>query len=128
MPVMLFLDNFPCSTTKALDRRIILHASTISLDSVLFVMYAKYGCIQVSSIIMTSFGSAVLFIPVLPAPKPSSGLEGLLPFIDLSMISSQNTPGGMGKHRDPMFARLSASSLLALLICETSDPSKVPSR
>jgi hypothetical protein len=27
-----------------------------------------------------------------------------------------------------MFARLSASSLLALMICETSHPSKVPSR
>jgi hypothetical protein len=45
--------------TKALDRRIILLASTVSLGSV-FIMYAKYGCIQVSSIIMTSSGSAVL--------------------------------------------------------------------
>jgi hypothetical protein len=121
--------------TKALDRRIILRASIVSSGTVLFTMYAKYGCIQVSSIIMTSFGSIVLSVPDLLAPKPaiaswfnSPELEFLLPFIDLSMISSQNTPGGMGKHWDPMFARLSASSLLALLICETSHPSKVPSR
>jgi hypothetical protein len=98
-------------------------------------MYAKYGCIQVSSIIMTSSGFDVLSVPDLLAPEPavanwfnSPGLKVLLPFIDLSMISSQNTPGGMGKHWDPMFARLSVSSLLVLLICETSHPSKVPSR
>jgi hypothetical protein len=114
--------------TKALDYRIILRALTVSSSSVFLAMYAKYGCIQVSSIIMTSFGSVVLLVPVLPATEPSSGLKGLLPFIDLSMISSQNTPGGTGKHWDPMFARLSASSLLALLISETSHPSKVPSR
>jgi hypothetical protein len=66
-------------------------------------MYAKYGCIQVSSIIMTSSGSAVLSVPNLLAPEPaaanwfnSPGLEVFLPFLDLSMISSQNTPGGMG--------------------------------
>jgi hypothetical protein len=65
-------------------------------------MYAKYGCIQVSSIIVTSFGSAML---VFPAPEPdawcwpcSSVVEVLLLFIDLSMISSQKTPCGTGKH------------------------------
>jgi hypothetical protein len=83
-------------------------------------MYAKYGCIQVSSIIMTSSGSVVLSVPNLLAPEPSPGLEVLLPFIDLSMISSQNTPGGTGKHWDPMFARLLASSSLALLITTTN--------
>jgi hypothetical protein len=36
-------------------------------------------------------------------------------FIDLSMISFQKTHCGTGKHWDLMFARLSASSLLALL-------------
>jgi hypothetical protein len=51
----------------------------------------------------------------------------LLSFIDLSMISSQKTPGGMGRHWDPMFAKLSASSLLALLTCDTLHPLKVPS-
>jgi hypothetical protein len=76
---------------------------------------------------MTSFGSAVLSIPNLLAPEPavaswfnSPKLEVLLPFIDLSMISSQNTPGGTGKHWDPMFARLLASSSLALLITTTN--------
>jgi hypothetical protein len=55
-------------------------------------MYAKYGCIQVSLIIMTSSGSVVLSFP---APEPvalcwrcSSVVEVLLRFIDLSMISS----------------------------------------
>jgi hypothetical protein len=91
-------------------------------------MYSKYGCIQVSLIIMTSSGSAVFSVPDLLAPEPSPGLEVLLPFIDLSIISSQNTHGGAGKHWDPMFARLSASSLLHLLICETSHPLKVSSR
>jgi hypothetical protein len=87
---------------KALDRRIILFACTVSSGSVLFVMYAKYGCIQVSSIIMTSLGSAVL---MLPAPEPvawcwacSPVVETLVLFIDLSMISSQKTPCGTGKH------------------------------
>jgi hypothetical protein len=135
MPVMLFLYNFPCNTTKALDRRIILLASTVSSGNVLFIMYAKYGCIQVSYTIMTYSGSAVLPVPGLPAPEPvvecwfgSPRVELLLLFIDLSMISSQKTPGGIGRHWDPMFARLSASSLLALLTCQTSHPSKVPSR
>jgi hypothetical protein len=68
---------------------------------------------------MTSSGSPVLSILDLLAPEPSPGLGVLLPFIDISMISSQNTPSGMGKHWDPMFAKLLASLLLALLICET---------
>jgi hypothetical protein len=87
---------------KALDHRIILFASTVSLGSALFIMYAKYSCIQVSSIIMTSSGSTVL---AFPAPEPvswcwpcSSVVEVLLLFIDLSMIYSQKTPCGMGKH------------------------------
>jgi hypothetical protein len=95
-------------------------------------MYAKYGCIQVFSIIMTSSGCDVL---AFPAPEPvawcwpcSSIAEVLLLFIDLSMISSQKTPCDTGKHWDSMFARLSAYSLLALLTCETSHPSNVPSR
>jgi hypothetical protein len=90
---------------KSLDHRIILHASTASLGSVLFIMYAKYCCIQVTSTIITSSGSVMFSAPDLLAPEPavpcwlgSSKLEFLLPFIDLSMISSQNTPGGMGRH------------------------------
>jgi hypothetical protein len=121
--------------TKALDRHIILLALTVSSGNVLFIIYAKYGCIQVSSIIMTSSGSAVLPVLNLSAPEPvvgcwlgSPSVELLLLFIDLLMISSQKTPDGIGRHWDPMFARLSASSLLALLICQTSHPSKVPSR
>jgi hypothetical protein len=96
------LYDFPCNTTKALDHRIILFASSVSSGSALFIMYDKYGYIQVSSIIMTSSGSAVL---AFPAPEPiawcwpfSSIVEVLLVFIDLSMISSQKTPCGMGKH------------------------------
>jgi hypothetical protein len=91
-------------------------------------MYARYGCIQVSSIIMTSSGSAAL---VFPAPEPvgcPSVVDVLLFFIDRSMIFSQKTPCGTGKHWDPMFAKLLASSLLALLTCETLHPSNVPSR
>jgi hypothetical protein len=98
-------------------------------------MYAKYGCIQVSSIIITSSGSVVLPWPCLPANEPvawcwacSSVVEVLLLFIDLSTISSQKTPCGIGKHWDPIFARLSASSLLALLTCETLHPSNIPSK
>jgi hypothetical protein len=75
MPVMLFLYNFPYNTTKALDRRIILLASTVSLGSVLFIIYAKYGCIQVSSIIITSSGSTILPVPGLPAPPLSSDAD-----------------------------------------------------
>jgi hypothetical protein len=96
---MLFFYSFPCHTTKALDRRIILLASTVSLGSALFIMYARYGCIQVSSIIITSSGSVVLPWPSLPASEPvawcwpcSSVVKVLLFFIDLSMISSQKTP------------------------------------
>jgi hypothetical protein len=113
MPVILLLYSFPCNTTKALDRRIILFACTVSSSSVLFTMYAKYGCIQVSSIIMTSSGSAV---PRLSALEPfvwfwtcSPIVETLLLFIDLSMISSQKIPCGMGKHWDPIFSKVSAS-------------------
>jgi hypothetical protein len=74
----------------------------MSSGSVLFIMYARYGCIQVSSIIMTSSGSAML---VFLAPEPvaccwpcSSVVEVLLLFIDLFMISSQKNPYGTGKH------------------------------
>jgi hypothetical protein len=55
---------------KALDHRIMIFASTVSSGSALFIMYAKYGCIQVSLIIITSFGSAVLPWPGFPAPEP----------------------------------------------------------
>src|SRR4051812_24864375 len=48
--------------------------------------------------------------------------------MDLSLTSSQNTPGGTGRHCDPMFARTSASLLLDLLTCFTLHPSNVPSR
>jgi hypothetical protein len=88
MPDILLLYNFPYNTTKALDRRIILFASTASSGSVLFIMYARYGCIQVSSIIMTSSGSAVL---IFPAPEPVACpfvVKVLLFFIDRSIISS----------------------------------------
>jgi hypothetical protein len=91
--------------TKALDHRIILLALTMSSSSVLFIMCAKYGCIQVSLIIMTSSGSAVLPVPDLSAPEPVVGywlgspdVELLLFFIDLSIISSQKTPCGIGRH------------------------------
>jgi hypothetical protein len=84
---------------------------------------------------VASYGSAVLYASVLQGPKPavacwfgSLELEFLLPFIDISTISSQKTPGGRGRHWDPMFAKLSASSLLAQLICGNSHPSKVPSK
>jgi hypothetical protein len=77
----------------------------VSSSSALFIIYAKYGCIQVSSIIMTSSGFAILHMPGLPAPEPvlgcwpcSSVVDVLLFFIDLSMISSQKTPGGIGRH------------------------------
>jgi hypothetical protein len=33
-------------------------------------MYAKYGCIQVTSTIMTSSGSVVFSVPDLLAPEP----------------------------------------------------------
>jgi hypothetical protein len=95
----------------------------VSSGSALFIMYAKYGCIQVSLIIITSSGSAVLPMPVLPAPEPvvgcwpcSSVVEVLLFFIDLSMISYQKTPGGTGMYWDPIFAKLSASSHLIDLV------------
>jgi hypothetical protein len=121
--------------TKALDRHIILLALTVSSGSVLFIMYAKYGCIQVSSIIMTYSGSTVLPVLDLSAPESVVGyglgspdVELFLFFIDLSMISSQKIPDSIGRHWDPMFARLSASLLLALLTCETLHPLKVPSR
>jgi hypothetical protein len=135
MPVILFLYNFPCSTLKALDHRTILRASTTSSGSVLLSIYAKYGCIQVTSTIMTSSGSVVLSAPDLLAPEHAVAcwlgfpkLEFLLPFIDLSMISSQKTHGGTGRHWDPMFAKFLASSLLTMLMCETLHPSKVPSK
>jgi hypothetical protein len=44
-------------------------------------------------------------VPGLPAPEPVVGcwlgspvVKVLLCFIDLSMISSQKTPGGIGRH------------------------------
>jgi hypothetical protein len=55
---------------KVLDHHIILCASTASLSSFLFIMYDKYGCIQVTSTIMTSSGSVVFSVPDLLAPEP----------------------------------------------------------
>jgi hypothetical protein len=92
---MLFLYNFPCTTTKALDHHTILRASTTSSGNVLLTMYARYGCIHVALIIMTSSGSVVSPVVSLSAPEPAIvlcfcllDLEVLLSFIDLSMISS----------------------------------------
>jgi hypothetical protein len=70
-PVMLFLYNFSCTTTKALDRRTILHASTTSSGSVLLTIYAKYGCIHVTSTIITSYGAVVPSVTSLSAPEPA---------------------------------------------------------
>jgi hypothetical protein len=74
--------------TKALDHRIILFACTMSSGSVLFIMYARYGCIQVSSIIMTSSGSIALAFSAPERVVCPSVVEVLLFFIDRSMISS----------------------------------------
>jgi hypothetical protein len=90
MPVMLFLYNFPCNTTNAFGRRVILLASTVSSGNYLFVMYARYDIIHVSSIIMTSSGSGA-------APEPAIVVELLTPFIDLSTISSQKDSGWHGQ-------------------------------
>jgi hypothetical protein len=72
-------------------------------------------------------------VPGLPAPEPVAGcwlgspvVEVLLCFIDLSMISSQKTPGGMGRHWDPIFAKLPASSLLAVTTSNLITNSKCP--
>jgi hypothetical protein len=62
-----------------------------------------------------------------PAPEPVVVVKLLIFFINLLTISSQKTPDGTGRHCDPIFARLLASSLMFLLTCETSHPSKVPS-
>jgi hypothetical protein len=109
-------------TTNALERQAILRASTISSGIFLFIMYAKYGCIQVTLIIMTSYGSSPSFAHAILAPESAIDCgfsflepEGLVSWIGLSIISSQNTPGGMGRYWDPIFASISASSLLALL-------------
>jgi hypothetical protein len=132
---MLFLYNFPYTIAKALDRRTILHASTTSSGSVLFNMYARYGCIHVTLTIIISSGSVVSSAASLSAPEPAVVCcfyllepKVLFSLIDRSIISSQKTPGGIGRHWDPMFAKLSASSLLDLLTCDTLHPSKVPSK
>jgi hypothetical protein len=74
---------------------------------------------------MTSSGSGALPSLFAPAPESTAVVELLAFFIDLLTISSQKTPDGTGRHYDPIFARLSASSLLFLLTCETSHPSNV---
>jgi hypothetical protein len=56
---------------KALDCRTILCASTTSSGSVLLTIYAKYGCIQVTSTILTSSGSVALSVSDLLAPEPA---------------------------------------------------------
>jgi hypothetical protein len=50
-----------------------------------------------------------------------------LVLMDLSKIVSKKTPGGIGRHFDPMLAKSSASTLLSLPTCQTSQPSKSPS-
>jgi hypothetical protein len=42
---------------------------------------------------------------------------GFLAFMEHLPMSSQNTSGGIERNWDPMSARVSASSLLPLLIC-----------
>jgi hypothetical protein len=51
-------------------------------------MYARYGCIHASSIIMTSSGCGVLPPLFSPALEPAVVVELLTFFIDLSTISS----------------------------------------
>jgi hypothetical protein len=98
-------------------------------------MYANYGCIHVISTIMTS--ACTISSPSSTTSAPDSlsygvcfflGLESLTPWIDRTVISSQKTPEGIGKHWDPMFAKVSASSLLARLTWDILHPSKDPSK
>jgi hypothetical protein len=69
---MLFLYSSPLTTTNALDHRIILRALMTSLGSVLFTIYAKYGCIQVTLTIMTSSGSELSSSAAISSPKSSA--------------------------------------------------------
>jgi hypothetical protein len=82
-------------------------AATKSLCKCLFMIYARYGCIQVTSTIMTSSGTSVPYGSSYgdSAPEPIVGcclvlleLECLAFWIDLSIISSQNTPASIGKY------------------------------
>jgi hypothetical protein len=93
---MRFLYNFPYSTTKALDRRTILRASTTSSGSFLLTIYAKYGCIQVTSTIMKSSGSAVLSIAALLALEPV--VVCWLGFPLLKRFLPKKTPSVTGRH------------------------------
>jgi hypothetical protein len=59
MPVILFLYSFPCNTTKALDRRIILLASTVSLGSALFIMLSRPRFFKIKNFITHSWHIAL---------------------------------------------------------------------
>jgi hypothetical protein len=98
-------------------------------------MYAKYGCIHVTSIIMTYAGSISSPCGAVSAPESLAccvfcllGPKVLAPCIARTAISSQKTSKGIGRHWDHMFASVSASSLLAQLTWDNSHPLKVPSR
>jgi hypothetical protein len=64
---------------KSLDRHTILRASITSLGNVFLTIYAKYGCIQVTSTIITSSGSVVLSTAALLAPEPAIVCWPILP-------------------------------------------------
>ena len=132
-PDMLRLYSSALITLKALEHRVIRWASTWFSGSSLFIRYAKYGCIQGTSIIKTSSGAMVFSdtgkggSQADAAPEPffnlapertfgSSSSDGFLILMERSLISSQKTPAGMLRHWDPMLARVSASSLLAWAI------------
>jgi hypothetical protein len=120
---------------NALDHRIVLRASMTSSGCILFSIYARYGCIQVILTIMTSYGSGLSSSATISAPESAADWgfcifvpDDLVAWIDRSIISSQKTPDGIGRHWDLILARISASLLLDLLMCDTLHQSKVPSK
>src|SRR4051812_17192879 len=139
-PEMLRLYSSPLMMVKAFDRRDMRRAS-VGLSGISpSIKYLMYGCVQVSSTAMTCIRlTTATYVSSFSGPSCPSGSAapecsassgdplGNFRLMDGTQICSRNTPGGTFAQVEPMLASLSASSLLSLPTCRSSQPSNSPS-
>src|ERR1041384_1506456 len=127
---MLRLYNYLLITVNDLERLLMRRASATSCGSVRSIMNRRNGFAQAGPsrlpvvapsgvlVLVSSDGLADATcagsVVSSPSSAASSAAAGVL--MDLWLMLSRKTPGGIGPRVDPMFASSSASALLALVM------------
>ena len=117
-------------TVNALDRRLMRRASATSCDSVPSIKNRRNSFAQTgpSSSVGTVLSGVLVLVPsdglvdatcarsVASSPSSTASGAAACTLMDLLLMLSRKTLGGIGPRVKPMFASLSASVLLALVM------------